>query len=418
MLNELFPQTHKRYSSLPLLGSIADDFAGWLLQQGYQPGSARPYVRTLTYLDQVFRQQGRAEVHHLTCQDIRACRPPNSQDNRNLAGAVHALERYLEDRALLSHSAPTPPSQSDTQLADYRTFLEEVHGFAPSTVRAHLRTIARLLDHVCYASCPTALEELTIRDIEAFLTSLGHQHSRASLQHDVAHVRGFLRFGAVARGRRPGLDRQLDTPRLYRLEQLPRALPWECVCTFLDAIDRTTRMGVRDYAMFFLIATYGLRACDILALTLDDMRWRQGEIRVAQRKTGYPLVLPLTDAAAEAVLHYLRDGRPQIPSRQLFLRVRAPMGPLKATAVNDAFEAWYKRSGLPLPATGVHCLRHSYALHLLRQGVSLKTIGDLLGHRSAESTCVYLRLDVDDLRQVALELPRGSQAPRRQEGQP
>jgi site-specific recombinase XerD len=190
------------------------------------------------------------------------------------------------------------------------------------------------------------------------------------------------------------------------------------VCTFLDATDRTTRMGLRDYAMFFLIATYGLRACDILALTLDDMRWRQGEIRVAQRKTGHPLVLPLTDAAAEAVLHYLRDGRPQIPSRQLFLRVRAPMGPLKATAVNDAFEAWYKRSGLKLPATGVHCLRHSYALHLLRQGISLKTIGDLLGHRSAESTCVYLRLDVDDLRQVALELPRGSQAPRPQEGQP
>jgi integrase len=176
-------------------------------------------------------------------------------------------------------------------------------------------------------------------------------------------------------------------------------------------------MGLRDYAIFFLIATYGLRACDILALTLDDFRWRQGELHITQRKTGYPLVLPLTDAAGEAVLHYLRDGRPRSSWRHLFLRVRAPMGPLKSTAINDAFDACYRRSGLTLPNTGAHCLRHSYALHLLRQGTSLKTIGDVLGHRSTESTCVYLRLDVEELRQVALELPRPAPASRAQEGQ-
>jgi integrase len=175
-------------------------------------------------------------------------------------------------------------------------------------------------------------------------------------------------------------------------------------------------MGLRDYAIFFLIATYGLRACDILALTLDDFRWRQGELHITQRKTGYPLVLPLTDAAGEAVLHYLRDGRPQSSCRHLFLRVRAPMGPLKSTAINDAFEACYQRSGLRRPHTGVHCLRHSYALHLLRLGVSLKTIGDVLGHQSTESTCVYLRLDVEDLRQVALELPGPALASSIQEG--
>jgi site-specific recombinase XerD len=94
------------------------------------------------------------------------------------------------------------------------------------------------------------------------------------------------------------------------------------------------------------------------------------------------------------------------------------MGPLKATAINDAFEACYKRSGLTLPTSGVHGLRHSYALHLLRQGTSLKTISDLLGHRSAESTCVYLRLDVEALRQVALALPSPAPAPQAQEGPP
>lgn len=167
-------------------------------------------------------------------------------------------------------------------------------------------------------------------------------------------------------------------------------------------------MGLRDCAMFFLMATYGLRACDIRTLRLEDIRWRQGEIRVTQRKTRQPLVLPLTDAVGEVVLQYLPKGRPQAPFRQVFLRGRAPIAPLKHTGVNDAFQGCVKRSALKFPFTGVHCLRHSYALHLLRQGTSLKTIGDLLGHRTAESTCVYLRLAVDDLREVALDVPRGS----------
>ncbi len=417
MLNELFPKAHKRYSSLPVLGAIADDFTDWLRAQGYCRGTARLYVRTLPDLDQVFQQQGWGELHDLTRQALRSCRPAHSQANRNLAAAVHALERYLEERALLSQPTLTSPSRREQQLADYRTFLEEVRGLTPSTVRAHLRTVSRLLAQIRFEESPTALQALTAHDIEVFLKSLGDQHSRASLQHTIAHIRGFLRFGTLTGGLCPAIDWHVDTPRVFRLEQLPRAWPWDGVCTFLDAIDRTTSMGVRDYAIFFLIATYGLRACDILALTLDDFRWRQGELRVAQRKTGHPLVLPLTDAAGEAVLHYLRDGRPQIASRQLFLRVRAPMGPLKSTAINDAFEACYKRSGLTLPTTGVHGLRHSYALHLLRQGTSLKTIGDLLGHRSPESTCVYLRLDVEDLRQVALELPRTAPAPYAQEEQ-
>ena len=417
MLNELFPTAHKRYSSLPILGAIADDFTDWLRAQGYCRGTARLYVRTLPDLDQVFQQQGWGELHDLTRQALRSCRPAHSQDNRNLAAAVHALERYLEERALLSQPTLTSPSRREQQLADYRTFLEEVRGLTPSTVRAHLRTVSRLLAQIRFEESPTALQTLTTHDIEVFLKSLGDQHSRASLQHTIAHIRGFLRFGTLTGGLCPAIDWHVDTPRVFRLEQLPRAWPWDGVCTFLDAIDRTTSMGLRDYAIFFLIATYGLRACDILALTLDDFRWRQGELRVAQRKTGHPLVLPLTDAAGEAVLHYLRDGRPQIASRQLFLRVRAPMGPLKSTAINDAFEACYKRSGLTLPTTGVHGLRHSYALHLLRQGTSLKTIGDLLGHRSPESTCVYLRLDVEDLRQVALELPRTAPAPHAQEEQ-
>jgi site-specific recombinase XerD len=191
------------------------------------------------------------------------------------------------------------------------------------------------------------------------------------------------------------------------------------VQALLQAVDRTTPSGIRDYAIFLLIATYGLRACDVVALTLDDVAWRARRIRIQQRKTGRLLLLPLTDDVATALLEYLRRGRPHLGVRQfrrgfqrdhpefreIFLRCVTPAGALKSTAIAEAFQKWSRRSGLKIASQGVHCIRHSYALHLLRSGLPLKTIGDLLGHRTLESTCVYLRLATDDLRDVPLNLP-------------
>jgi integrase/recombinase XerD len=131
-------------------------------------------------------------------------------------------------------------------------------------------------------------------NIESYIAQAGKRLSRGSLQHDIAALRGLLRFLSI-NGRVPaGLDRQIDTPRLYRLEQLPRALPWETVRTLLQSVDRTSAMGLRDYTMFLLIATYGLRASEIVAISLEEIRWRQRVLRIHQRKTSSPLELPLT----------------------------------------------------------------------------------------------------------------------------
>lgn len=228
---------------------------------------------------------------------------------------------------------------------------------------------------------------------------------RQSLQHTVAHLRGFLRYLAARDLAPASLDTRIHTPRVYRGELLLRAVPWETVREFLRSIDVATPMGRRDYAMFLLVATYGLCTSEVVALTLDDIAWRGGQLRVPRPKVRSPLTVPLTTEVGAAILAYLRDGRPDLPHRQVFLRARAPAGTLKPTAVTEAFQGRVRRSGLPIPYQGPHCLRHSLAVHLLRQGTSIKVIGDLLGHRSAESTCVYLRLHVEDLRDVALDLP-------------
>jgi integrase len=157
--------------------------------------------------------------------------------------------------------------------------------------------------------------------------------------------------------------------------------------------------------MFSLMASYGLRACDVVALTLDDIQWRARQIRICQSKTSTPLELPLTDEVGSAICDYLKKVPRYGAHRHVFLRLKAPGGALKSTAVIEAFQAWSRESGLDIPFKGVHCIRHSYAIHLLRQGVPLKTIADLLGHRSPESTTAYLRLATEDLRTVALPLP-------------
>jgi site-specific recombinase XerD len=291
-----------------------------------------------------------------------------------------------------------------------------VRGLAPRTIEEHRRSACGFLDHLDYDAHPACLEGLSAGQVEAFVRLSAARLGRGAQQHLVAHLRSLLRFLA-AKGQCPsGLDTTIDTPRLYRLEQLPRALPWDTVQVLLQAIDRHTPVGLRDYTMLFLIATYGLRVSEIAALTLDDIHWRQGWLQVPRCKTHRSLQLPLTDEVADALMHYLRHARPnQVPYRALFLRHQNPIRPLSRVAVSGVFRRWATRSGVDVPFYGAHCLRHAYAVHLLRTGTSLKTIGDLLGHSHSNSTYVYLRLATEELREVALSVPTISHSPQHSE---
>lgn len=418
MLLYLYPRVHRRYTSLPIIGPTLDGYGTWLLKQGYSSERVREHFHAAPRLACQLQQRGVRKLTDLTRAQLRACAPGDSRENPDLAVLVCQLDRYFDTELSLF---PKPAlNLLEQRVTAYMTYLEQVRGFAPSTCTYHRRTVTEFLTHLGYEKSPTRLAGLTGHNLEAFVCAVSPRLARASLQHTVAHLRAFLRFLASVGEIPPGLEREIDTPRVYRGEQLPRALPWETVRVLLKAIDRTTPRGLRDYAMFLLIATYGLRACEVVMLTLDDVEWRAARLRIPQRKTRSSLWLPLTDEVGSALLDYLRHGRsalavrgkrrpfqggPPHCYRELFLRHRTPIGVLKPTAITEAFQAWSKRSGLAILFQGVHCLRHSYAVYLLRSGVSLKTIGDILGHRNFESTCVYLRLAVDDLREVALDLP-------------
>jgi integrase/recombinase XerD len=415
MLIDLFPKFHRRYSTLPLFGALLDGFSNWLSVRGYHRQLIRRHVRATRHLDRKLRRRGCRSTTAIGREALRACRPKDSQDDVYLAAVVGLWERYFDEQQLLPQPQPTRIS---VLTNEYCAYLQNVRGASISTLKQHSWTACNFLTQLGYDEDPLGLADLDRSQIETYVRTRSRFVNRASLQHEIAHLRSFLRFLAARGQVRPGHDIQIDTPRLYRGEQLPRHLPWDTVRALLKSIDRATPMGLRDYAMFLLIATYGLRASEIVTLKLDDIQWRVGTIRVPQRKTLTPLLLPLTDAVGENLVTYLRHGRPSLPYREVFLRYRAPAGLLKPTAVTEAFQRWARRSGLNIPYQGPHCLRHSYAVHLLRQGVPLKTIGDLLGHRNAESSCVYLRLAVEDLRDVALCLPSSCSSSDAQEVRP
>lgn len=401
MLTELFPKANKRFLCLPMVGPFTAAYEAWLLERGYAWGSRRQLIRALGRIDQYLQRHAGG----LTRAALDACWHWARRRDAVVAAAVRSLTRCLELHGHLPGRVPPLPTPTEVCVAAYAAALRDWRGLAPKTIGHHRATAREFLTHLTYDHAPACLATLTGQEVETFLRRAGARLSRASLQHTVAELRSFLRFLATQGWAPPGLDGQIDTPRCYRQEQLPRGLPWATVRAFLAAIDRTSPLGLRDYTIFFLIATYGLRASEIVTLTLDAIDWRTGVLHITPRKHSTPLTLPLTDAVGRVLVRYLRAGRPATTHRELFLRGRAPAGLLKPTAITEAFQAWARRSGLGIPFQGAHCLRHAVAVHLLRQGVSLKALGDLLGHRTAESTQAYLRLAVDDLRSVPLPVP-------------
>ena len=197
----------------------------------------------------------------------------------------------------------------------------------------------------------------------------------------------------------------LPRRRRYALAALPPALPWSEVQRALATIDRSSPQGRRDYALCQLFATYGLRSSEAVGLRLDDIDWRGGSLRVLQLKTARELQLPLVQPVLDALVSYLRDGRPKDADRHVFQKIHAPLGPISRAIAYDVVRKTLLKAGIDAPEYGPHLLRHARATSLVRQGHSLKTIGDLLGHRVPNATLIYCKLAVEDLRQVALDLP-------------
>ena len=409
MLISFFPRGYQRYSSLPVLGPMLNEFTKFLTHLGYQRSVVCVRVRPTVMIDSRLRKRKCDSIKKITRDKLRDCATlsRNSQKEIDIATTTKLLERYFDEYKIFEKEKLNLIKRNpiEQKLIDYRCYLEKVRGFSLGTIDRHSTTVLRFLNTFNNRGGISYLKKLKLQDIEDFVRDNGNRLSRGTLQHLISHLRAFLEFLVMHGEIQKKLEYKIDTPRVYREEKLPHSLDWEIVRSLLKSIDRSTPIGKRDYAILSLITTYGLRASEIVSLKLENIEWRKNRILIFQRKTSTPLILPLMDDIGENILDYIRQGRPSVECREIFVRHRAPSGALKREAVTDIFLYRSKNSGLEIPFKGVHCLRHSYAVHLLRKGTSLKEIGDILGHRSFESTCVYLRLNIEDLRTIPLSIP-------------
>jgi site-specific recombinase XerD len=400
MLKDLFPKVFRRYES-SRVGTELEAFAQWLHATGYIRAAMRRHVyRLRCVLEASASVQCGQKLNEAKLREAFAFVPCSQRG----ASTERAYRRFLKAEGRLEIAKST--DQVEQLRLRYQQYLGEVRGLASGTIWQHLVTVDAFLSSSVIPS--GHLSALTSEHVELFVQSTSRQVRRQTLQHKVAHLRAFLCFCADRGETARGLDR-IDTPRTYRGELPPRALGWELVEKLLASVDRSNDLGRRDYAILHLMAYYGLRASEIAGLTLDAVNWKTGTMRVDQRKTRSTLILPLADQTLHILDQYLANRRPCAQVTVfLFLRALSPVGGMTNWAVCDIFTKRARESGLPLDGVSSYALRHSFAMRLLGQGVGVKTIGDLLGHHSLESTCVYLRIETDMLRTVALPVPGGA----------
>jgi site-specific recombinase XerD len=391
---------------LPIFGPVLDGFVQWLhYLRGHTLATVSFYLNGVSKVAQWLHRRRIDSLTGLTLRDLAAAHCYFLGRNPSARDAARALELFLRAEGTVSEGPASAPSSTEAEVEHFAVYLREMRGFSDATIRGHRQQLRSFLEFLRFEHSPLRLRRLRTRDIDAFLRQCARTNNRFSLQHIVASVRAYLQWRHARGLLDKPLHQQIDTPQVHRGERLPRAIPWEQVQALLVSIALCGRCGHRDFALFYLAAAYGLRRGELAALRLDDIDWLNRTLRVTQTKTRHSLVLPLTDEAATVLIDYLRKGRPKSAYRELFLHATAPRCPLQPTAVGKVLARRIRNSGLELPAFGAHVLRHSFAMRLMRQGVAMKGIGDALGHRDVESTSIYLRLDMDDLREAALPVP-------------
>jgi integrase/recombinase XerD len=397
MLRDLCRKYHHLYEQSRFAAEL-EAFAGWLQDQGHLRHPARGHLyRVRRALESAQRCRPGGPFKEQDLQEVFIVPGPSA--DLNLC-TRRIFIRFLAATGRLSSVEPV--DALDLLRCRYHQYLREVRGFSTQTLQHHESTVRDFLSR----GVPRArgLSGLAVDDIEAYVKLKGRENTRQSLQHVIAHLRAFLRYCGDHGETTPGLD-VIDSPRVYRGELPPRALDWPLVQKLLASIRGRSRRDRRDYAILHLMAYYGLRPSEVASLQLSSIDWEAGTLKVEQRKTRSLLVLPLGTRTVGILRRYVVKGRQISDFPNLFLRIRSPIQPLKHYGVIEVFNYRARMSGLPLRGASSYALRHSFAMRLLRRGVGIKAIGDLLGHRSLEATSAYLRIDSNMLRAVALPVP-------------
>ncbi len=400
------PSTIHRLRNGPL-GSDLDDLANALQQQEYAWDSIRHYLRGC---DQFARWMSRhgytdADVNPtlIKCYISALQRPSSGKLPKAAEGLSHLLKLWRQQKRLSESIDEASHTEADQWLLRYEQYLAQVCGTATSTRRHYLRIAKRFLV-ACFGTGHMAWSALQAQQIADFVQQEAANKQGGGRKLPSTAVRSVLRFLVFSGDLRPGLEAAALAPRQWTHASVPQSLTAQEVEQVLALYAGTSPTDLRNRAIFMLLARLGLRAHEVVSLSLDDINWQEARIVIRAGKTHHERVLPLSQDVGSTLAEYLCWGRPATTSRVVFLHVHAPFRPFSDSgAISRIAARALGRVGVTrYSRLGAHVFRHTAASHMVNRGASFKEVADVLGHQSLQTTGIYAKLDLPALSEVAL----------------
>jgi site-specific recombinase XerD len=389
------------------LGAEMDRIAGDLHAQGYKPASAKLYLSRLARFSHFAAERCGSEPISATIID-RYLRTLGAGSPRIAAvSALQHARRVAPDR-FVPAVASVVDDPNAALLASFSEYLTKVRGLESKSREGSLLGARRFLQWFRIRHAGQDLRTLTAQHV---IAAVEHQLSLSAASNTrtaaTSHIRTFLRFLHWSDHHPQDLAPVVPRTPHWRLTHLPPRLSWTEVCRAINAIGRATPIDVRDRAILLLLATTGIRNGELRALRLQDIDWRAGEVFIRHTKGKRDRVAPVLEETGAALADYILRARPKADSTHLFLTFTAPVGPIKyAAPVSRIVRKRLLCSGIELGRiSGAHLLRHSLATELVEQRRPINEIADLLGHRSINTTALYVKVATSQLADVALPFP-------------
>jgi integrase/recombinase XerD len=390
----------------PLVNHLAQ-FERLLIEHGYPHESTRRHLRLIADFS-VWLKAKRMALNQVTRNSARRylrCRARYRPRRAGNTEALHKFVELLEREGLVKKATPVAQTPAEQLVTDYSSYLHQERGLAARTISRYT-WVARLFLAKQHSAAGKELSGLNAQGVIHFIQSASGDSSAPQAKNVATGLRSFLRYTRY-RGYTK-LDLAAAVPRVasWCMTSIPKAIAPENARRVLASCDRRRAVGRRDYAMLMLLARLGLRAGEVASLTLDDIDWHAGTLTV-HGKGAQESPLPLLAPVGEAIAAYLTRGRPRCQSRRLFLRMHAPIRGFKTEKpVSTAVGRALARAGIDSPHRGAHQFRHALAGHMLRHGSSFAEIGEILRHKSPDTTRIYAKVDLTSLRALAPPWPR------------
>jgi len=407
MFKSLFhhPRVFLRHANAPL-AEERNTFLKHLAGRGTPRSTLLRYARQLRVIAVLLDRHLPGPISH---EQIARCAQRWAQGQRqrgHAQGVKWPREHFLQVASAWCRfmgwlaAEPRPRAPYHWRLEAWACFLGDPEGLSETTAANYCWWASGWLEWLQEQDVP--LRRISLVHVDRFMERLSAQGlSRVTLATAAKALRRFLRYAYERGWCRRDLVQGVLSPRLYRQENLPGGPAWSDVKRLIAATDGSTVGQLRNRALLLLLAVYGLRSGEVRRLSLEDLDWTRGVLRVCRSKTARIQEYPLTAATGQALRRYLEEARPDCARHELFLTLHAPFRRLSAGALYRMTHGLMERLKIASPKHGPHALRHACASYLLNQGLSLKEVGDHLGHRHLGATQIYAKVDLAGLRTIA-----------------